>query len=140
DGRLAGAVAFSRPFTNEAIAGITPIESMRQLSGLKPLPLTPPPPPVQLSELLAGRIPRDLLTTQLAKLQPRFVNGAASAVQWSSSGFGEQSQAVLRQALGSVTAGGKAEPGTVPDDLQPGSAVAVVLVDGDFRLAAYGTV
>lgn len=140
DGRLAGAVAFSWSFTNEAIAGITPIDSMRQLSGLRPLPLTPPPPPVPLSDLLAGRIPRDLLTTQLAKLQPRFVDGAASAVQWSSSGFGEQSQSVLRQALGSVTAGGKAEPGSVPDDLQPGSAVAVVLVDGDFQLAAYGTV
>src|ERR1700681_1389296 len=32
DGRLAGAVAFSWPFSNEAIAGITPIDSMRTLS------------------------------------------------------------------------------------------------------------
>jgi len=140
DGRLAGAVAFSWAFTNEAIAGITPIESMRQLSGLKPLPLTPPPPPVKLSDLLAGRVPEDLLTTQLQKLQPRFVDGAVSAVQWSASGFGQQSQGMLRQALGSVASGGKAQPGTVPDDLAPGSAVAVVLVDGDFELAAYGTV
>lgn len=140
DGRLAGAVAFSWAFTNEAIAGITPIESMRQLSGLKPLPLTPPPPPVKLSELLAGRVPQDLLTTQLAKLQPRFVEGASSAVQWAASGFGERSTALLRQALGSVGSGGKAEPGAVPNDLEPGSAVAVLLVDGDFQLAAYGTV
>ncbi len=140
DGRLAGAVAFSWAFTNEAIAGITPIESMRQLSGLKPQPITPPPPPVNLSDLLAGRIPRDLLATQLAKLRPRFVDGVASAVQWSTSGFGERSQALLRQALGNVGSGGRAEPGSVPDDLAPGKAVAVVLVDGDFQLAAFGTV
>jgi hypothetical protein len=140
DGRLAGAVAFSWAFTNEAIAGITPIESMRQLSGLKPLPLTPPPPPVKLSDLLAGRVPQDLLTVQLAKLQPRFVEGASSAVQWAASGFGERSTALLRQALGSVGSGGKAEPGAVPESLEPGSAVAVLLVDGDFQLAAYGTV
>ncbi len=140
DGRLAGAVAFSWAFTNEAIAGITPIESMRQLSGLKPLRVTPPPPPVELSDLLAGRLPQDLLTTQLAKLRPRFVEGASSAVQWAASGYGEHSTGLLRQALGSVGSGGKAEPGTVPDELAPGSAVAVVLVDGDFQLSAYGTV
>jgi hypothetical protein len=140
DGRLAGAVAFSWAFTKEAIAGITPIESMRQLSGLKPLPITPPPPPVNLSDLLAGRLPQDLLTTQLAKLRPRLVEGATSAVQWSASGFGERSTDLLRQALGNVGSGGKAAPGAVPDELVPGSAVAVVLVDGDFQLAAYGTV
>ncbi|HEV8581940.1 MAG TPA: SpoIVB peptidase S55 domain-containing protein [Thermoanaerobaculia bacterium] len=140
DGRLAGAVAFSWPFTNEAIAGITPIESMRQLSGLKPLPLTPPPPPVKLSDLLAGRVPPDLLASELGKLRPRFVDGATSAVQWSAAGFGERSQSLLRQALGSVGSGGKAAPGSVPDDLTPGKAVSVVLVDGDFQLAASGTV
>src|SRR5436309_12479415 len=48
DGRLAGAVAFSWPFSNEAIAGITPIESMRTLSTFKPLAVTPPPPPINL--------------------------------------------------------------------------------------------
>src|SRR4030095_1151283 len=92
DGRLAGAVAFSWPFTNEAIAGITPIGAMRQLSGLKPLPLTPPPPPVPLSDLLAGRVPPDLLAMELGKLRPRFVDGATSAIQWSTAGFGERSQ------------------------------------------------
>jgi hypothetical protein len=140
DGRLAGAVAFSWPFTNEAIAGITPIGSMRQLSGLKAIPVSPPPPEVKLSDILTHHLPQDLLTTQFARLLPRFVNGATPAVQWTATGFGEQSTGMLRQVLGSVSAGGKAAPGTVPDDLKPGQAVNVVLVDGDFQLAANGTV
>ncbi len=140
DGRLAGAVAFSWPFTNEAIAGITPIESMRELSSLKPLPVTPPPPPLNLSEILSGRVPKDLLVSQLSKLQPRFVDGASAAVQWTASGFGERSQDMLRQVLRNVSSSGKAAPGSVPDELAPGKSVAVVLVDGDFQLAANGTV
>jgi hypothetical protein len=140
DGKLAGAVAFSWPFTNEAIAGITPIGSMRQLSGLKPIPVSPPPPEVKLSDILADHLPKDLLATQLSRLLPRFVDGAAPAVEWTATGFGDQSVGMLRRALGSVSSGGQAAPGTVPDDLTPGKAVNVVLVDGDFQLAANGTV
>lgn len=140
DGKLAGAVAFSWPFTHEAIAGITPIGSMRQLSGLKPIPVSPPPPEVKLSDILTNHLPQDLLKTQFARLLPRFVDGAAPAVQWTTTGFGEQSTGMLRQVLGNVSSGGKAAPGTVPDDLTPGKAVNVVLVDGDFQLAANGTV
>ena len=140
DGRLAGAVAFSWPFTNEAIAGITPIGSMRQLSGFRPIPVSPPPPEVKLSDILTNHLPQDLLTTQFARLLPRFVDGAAPAVQWTATGFGEKSTGMLRQVLGNVSSGGKAAPGTVPDDLKPGQAVNVVLVDGDFQLAANGTV
>lgn len=140
DGKLAGAVAFSWPFTNEAIAGITPIGSMRQLSGFRPIPVSPPPPEVKLSDILTNHLPQDLLTTQFARLLPRFVDGAAPAIEWTATGFGERSTGMLRQVLGSVTSGGKAAPGTVPDDLKPGQAVNVVLVDGDFQLAANGTV
>src|SRR4051812_9413427 len=140
DGRLAGAVAFSWPFTNEAIAGITPIGSMRQLSGLKPIPVSPPPPQIKLSDILTNHLPQDLLATQFSRLLPHFADGAAPVVQWTATGFGEQSRSMLRQALGSVASAGKAAPGTVPDDLTPGQAVNVVLVDGDFQLAANGTV
>jgi hypothetical protein len=140
DGKLAGAVAFSWPFTNEAIAGFTPIGSMRQLSGFKPVPVSPPPPEVKLSDILTHHLPQDLIATQFARLLPRFVDGAAPAVQWTATGFGEKSTGMLRQVLGSVSSGGKAAPGTVPDDLTPGKAVNVVLVDGDFQLAANGTV
>lgn len=141
DGKLAGAVAFSWPFPNEAIAGITPIDAMRELSGLKPSPLpTQMPPPVPLTEILAGRIPEDLLEKELEKLRPRSVNGATPGVQWMTSGFGERSQAILRAALGSVAPGGKALPADAAQELVPGAAVAAVLVDGDFSMAATGTV
>jgi hypothetical protein len=139
DGRLAGAVAFSWPFSNEAIAGITPIDSMRTLSTFQALPVTPPPP-INLSELRSGKVPEGLLTAQLSRLQPQITGGALPAVQWATSGFGELSLGMLRQGLGSVGAAGKAAPGTVANDLAPGRSVSVVLVDGDFELAANGTV
>jgi hypothetical protein len=139
DGRLAGAVAFSWPFSNEAIAGITPIDSMRTLSTFQALPVTPPPP-VNLAELRSGKVPGALLTAQLSRLQPELTSGAVPAVQWATSGFGELSLGMLRQGLGSVGAAGKAAPGTVANDLAPGKSVSVVLVDGDFELAANGTV
>ncbi|HEX4959622.1 MAG TPA: SpoIVB peptidase S55 domain-containing protein [Thermoanaerobaculia bacterium] len=140
DGKLAGAVAFSWPFSNEAIAGITPIDSMRTLSTFAALPVTPPPPPVNLSDLRSGKVPETVIAAQLARLRPPLASGAVPAVEWTTSGFGELSAGLLRQALGSVGAGGKAAPGTVPDDLTPGKSVSVVLVEGDFALAANGTV
>jgi len=139
EGRLAGAVAFSWPFSNEAIAGITPIDSMRTLSTFQALPVTPPPP-INLSDLRSGKVPGALVTAQLSRLQPQLTGGAVPSVQWATSGFGELSLGMLRQGLGSVGAAGKAAPGTVSDDLAPGKSVSVVLVDGDFELAANGTV
>lgn len=143
DGRLAGAVAFSWPFSHEAIAGITPIESMRQLSGLAGVPPVspiPPVPPVPLADILGGRIPHDLLEREMAKLLPKAADDSVASLQWVTSGFGEKSQGILQRALGSASTAGQARPGDTDPDLKPGSAVAVVLVDGDLRLAATGTV
>jgi hypothetical protein len=144
DGRLAGAVAFSWPFSHEAIAGITPIESMRRLSGLKGMEPVTPVPPVKLAEMLSGlisgKVPAGLLEQELAKLRPRMANDAVASVQWVTAGFGDQSQGILRQALGQTGSAGKALPGATEKNLELGSAVAAVLVDGDFRLAAIGTV
>jgi len=146
DGRLAGAVAFSWPFSHDAIAGITPIDSMRGLSaaaGLAPLaPDNPPPPTIDLAVLTSGHLPKDLLTKELAKLRPQLLEGAQSAVSWVTAGFGETSQGFLRQALGNAMPAGRALPGApgAAKDLALGGAVAAVLVDGDFQLAAVGTV
>lgn len=144
DGKLAGAVAFSWPFSHEAIAGIMPIESMRKLSTLGGgVPMTPPPPPVDLADLRSGKIPKDLLQRELSRLQPKVAMDGRAGVQWAISGFGEQSQALLRSALGSAAPAGQMTPGELkddPKDLALGSAVAAVLADGDFRMAAIGTV
>lgn len=140
DGKLAGAVAFSWPFSHEAIAGIMPIESMRRLSTLGGgVPQTIPPAPVDLADVLAGRVPKDLLERELSRLQPKLAMDARAGVQWATSGFGEQSQALLRRALGSAAPAGQAA-GDGPKDVILGGAVAAVLADGDFRMAAVGTV
>jgi hypothetical protein len=145
DGRLAGAVSFGWPFSKEAICGITPIALMRDLATLGgPLPTTPPPP-VELAGLLTGQVPSDLLVRQLARLRPRLAGapeGAQAGIEWATSGFGELSRGLLRQALGSVASTGHAAvgPAARPPDLVPGSSVAAVLVSGDFQMAATGTV
>lgn len=148
DGRLAGAVAFGWPFSQEAIAGITPIASMHKLgtfggSGLAPDPA--PIPLVSLPDLLAGRLPPDLLATSLARLAPKGTAGGVPGIQWFASGFGDRSLGLLRQSLGSVVPAGQAAPAgddgaAAARQLAPGSAVAAVMVDGDLRLAATGTV
>ncbi len=178
DGRLAGAVAFGWPFSREAIAGITPIESMHRISGVQsgvksrvppieapnPVPAPAPPlPPVGLADLAAARIPADLLERQWKALQPHLLAGAVPALQWSAAGFGEGSLALLKTALGNVAPGGRTSaaaggggidgarsaqatvvghaPGPAdPAKLIPGGSVSAVLVDGDFSLAATGTV
>jgi hypothetical protein len=60
-------------------------------------------------------------------------------VQWVTMGFPEAARTLLAERLGPVTPAGAAEarPG---EELRPGSAIAGVLVDGDLRLAATGTV
>jgi len=140
DGKLAGAVAFSWPFSHEAIAGIMPIESMRRLStlgsGTPPMPM---PPPVDLADLAAGKIPKDLLERELGRLQPRLALDARAGVMWAVSGLGEPSQALLRSALGSTAPAGRVAGGG-PKDLVPGGSVAAVLAEGDFQMAAIGTV
>jgi len=143
DGKLAGAVAFSWPFSHDAIAGITPIDSMRGLSAVAGMaPVGPPPPPVELAALTSGHLPKDLLERELKRLQPPLLEGAQSAVSWATSGFGELSQGFLHRALGSSMPSGKAAPSPpgAAKDIAMGGAVAAVLVDGDLQLAAVGTV
>lgn len=142
DGRLAGAVAFSWPFSHEAIAGITPIDTMRSLSTAPGMMPVTPPPPVELAALASGHLPEGLLERELAKMQPQLLAGAQSSVSWATTGFGELSQGFLRRALGNSMPAGRAAaraPGETAD-LPLGGAVAAVLVEGDFQLAAVGTV
>ncbi len=147
DDRLAGAVAFSYLFGLDAIAGITPIGAMRRLSELPagvPARRTAAPPDltIDFEDLLERDFPQDLLVRQIDRLQAPSHHGARPTLQWTASGFGAAATALLGRALGDIMPAGAGPSGsaTVAAELNPGSAVAAVLVRGDLNLAAHGTV
>lgn len=143
DERLVGAVAFAWPFSIEPIAGITPIENMRRLASGAPSRsiMTAADPSVTLQHLVSLDLPSDLFERQLAMLRPDPMAGTTDGVVWGAAGFGQASLSPLEQALGTTTLAGTSEMrGGSQISLQPGSAVSGVLVDGDFRIAATGTV
>ena len=139
DGRLAGAVAFAYQFAKEAVAGITPIEAMRAI---------PPPAgsataaaaPVALVDLVAQRWPADLLERTLAPLAAPAGSAAAGrpGLLWAASGWPALVRGRLEAAgLAAGELAGVREDGVA---LVPGAAAAALLVDGDFQLAATGTI
>ncbi|MCP4656578.1 MAG: hypothetical protein GY856_14290 [bacterium] len=156
DGRLAGAVSYGYSFGLDAIAGVTPIDAMRRLheQARRGGPQAAvPAASVGWEELLKRDFSSEQLSERLRRLQPRFGSGASSALQWSASGFGDQATSLLRQAVGELTpwaagagqaaAAGSERSGAAPAaavELGPGSAVAIPMILGDFRLAAHGTV
>ena len=157
DGKLAGAVAYSYPFDLDAVAGITPIGAMRDLSKLSfgaPLEGAMPaaallPPSVEFEDLVKREFSADLLTRELERLSTssggsRSAGAGSSGVLWAASGFGDRARALLDEAVGGFVpmAGGLTggQGGEVTGDLKAGSAVAALLVDGDLLMAAHGTV
>jgi hypothetical protein len=158
DGRLAGAVSFSYLFGLDAIAGITPIDAMRQLHhGLGAPPqahtvaagaIAPRSlPGIGWEDLVRRDFAPDLIETHLRALLPRFAGDARSALQWSAGGFGVGSTRLLERSLGHLAPGGRALAAAagpsgaadVTGEMVPGSSVAAVLIEGDFQVAGYGT-
>jgi hypothetical protein len=140
-GQLAGAVSFSWAFASDAIAGVTPIGPMRDLTKLSPQA------PIRsaavdqsptLQQLVTGTLPVTLLDERLRDLAPKLVTGAASGLQWTAAGFGDTTRGALERALGPVAPAGKSPH--LATELGPGSAVAGVLVGGDLQLTVTGTV
>lgn len=148
DGKLAGAVAFAWPFSHDAIGGVTPIAEMRAIPATDALPPGAGKPPAardpaRLLEL--GGDPTERLAAALAPLAPtRLEAGGRSGLAWSAAGFGDLTRGLLERHLGGLApmAGGGGGTGAevASRPLAPGEAVAAVLVDGDFALAATGTV
>lgn len=136
--RLLGAVAFSWSFAKEPIAGVTPIESMRRMTSSTPVPARSASVSAgDLVDLLAAPPePREHLVKALTQL--RGARDGAPGLLWSSMGLGSETQSMLSEAVGPMVAAGRA--GDLSADLAPGDAVAAVLIDGDLRLAATGTV
>lgn len=146
EGELAGAVAFAWSFSHEAVGGITPIEAMRDLLAVEP-PATPVAArgaaPFELSSIVEGQLSEEVLVEQLARLAPEPLAGAGSGVQWLAAGFGRRSRRILDTALGPLAPAGTAAEtpaGTSGGELVPGSSVSGLLVGGDLKLAATGTV
>jgi hypothetical protein len=143
DGRLAGAVAFSWSFSQQAIAGITPIAAMRGIARSQPWGRAAGTPKTTLDDLLAHRLPADpfaALTALATGGASAGTPGSRPAWTWSASGFAEPTLARLAAALPAAapTAGGRVDAVAAP--IAEGSSVAAVFLDGDFRLAATGTV
>jgi len=143
DGRLAGAVAFAFPFAKEALAGITPVESMRAIPRAGSPSAGAPAgaaPPVPLAELVAQRWPADLLARSLAPLAAGTAGPEPGrpGVLWAAAGWPAAARGRL-EAAGLAAAGLSGSRAAAPP-LSPGGAAAALLVDGDFQLAATGTV
>ena len=136
--RLLGAVAFGWPFATEAIAGVTPIEQMRRMATEAAVPARrASAAPATFGDLLDPPEPHQRLKRELAALR-REAEVSSGELLWTSVGLGPRTRDLLGDAVGSVVAAGRS--GELPDDLRPGDAVAAVLIDGDLRLAATGTV
>ncbi|MBZ0114196.1 MAG: hypothetical protein K8J08_17170 [Thermoanaerobaculia bacterium] len=146
DGRLVGAVAYSWAFAKDPIAGITPIASMRAIGESTATSTSASgdgffgEPPTVTSLLQMGEA-EDRMADALSRLQVTAGGSqTAPALGWGVSGFSGSTQLRLSQTLGPLAPVGRSGFEPTAEVLLPGSSVAAVLVDGDLRLAATGTV
>lgn len=136
DGELIGAVSFAWPFAEEAIGGIMPIASMRrQLLTSDPTPTRAAG--VSWDQLFEFGRPEERLRRWTSRLLPRSTTDGRVSLQLASSGLSKPAREWLSGVVGDLAPAGSTAAGS---DLIPGSAVAGVLVDGDWRLAVTGTV
>jgi hypothetical protein len=159
DGKLVGALAYGWPFSREPICGITPIQNMLDIRK------APPSAPVPIgggatraTQFVAGFRDRDFsgaLDALLAPLKqapsgaglallplPVSFSGSltpgglfdrmAASAGWLAAPSGASATASPASSL--------ANPATPLERLEPGSAVAAVLLSGDMVLSATGTV
>lgn len=159
DGKVIGALAYSWQFAKEPLIGITPIAEMlkiAQASGSGPASLPAATPRMSGSELLKALAEGtteqvfDKMVSDFASRQVTAIGGArriALPLSLSSfapetitrfGGYLEQMNFVAVPA-GSATAA-SASSDSAPRGFQPGDPVGAVLLNGDFTVAATGTV
>ncbi len=139
---LVGAVAFAWPFAKEAIGGITPIGSMRrQLLELRPGASSSGgatgASTTSWGDLLQVGDPEAVLQRWTRKLLPKASVVGPSAVQLATSALPPKMHEWMQANVGSIAPIGRSP---VDSQLEPGSAVAGILVDGDWQMAVTGTV
>jgi SpoIVB peptidase S55 len=153
-GKLIGALAYGWPFAREPICGITPIQSMLDI---RKAPAGPPMPiggAATRTAALFGAFRDGKFQEPLAQLlksvqgAPASSGLAALPLPVSLSGsiapghlFGQLAEAAGWMAIPSgVSSPAGAPRGAGDGTLEPGSAVAAVLLSGDMVMAATGTV
>ncbi len=149
DGKLVGALAYGWPFAKDPICGITPIQSMLDI---RKAPASPPVPiagaAVSTGNLIAavrdGRF-RAGLDALLSAFQPATAGAMAPLPLPVSFSGGPAAGALvgrLAETAGwmAVPSGGSATAPLSAGKLEPGSAIATVLMSGDMDVAATGTV
>lgn len=151
--RLVGAIAFNWGFQKEPIGGVTPIEDM--LEALESRERAKKPPSSAAAP--TGAVVEGRRVTRAAILglddDPglKFVDADTLALRpvgtyLTCSGFSPRALEYVRRQLRGYGIVVERGPGPLPKDqrvpveLQPGSALGVALVDGDFSSAVTGTV
>ena len=163
-GRLIGALAYGWPFARDPICGITPIQSMLDI---RKAPATPPVPiggaatrastfieafgsghfqgafeamiaPFRAQPAAAGGLaPLPLPVSLSGGMEPGgLFSRLAEAADWMVTPSGASSSS----SASSSKPGSDKPAAPAADPLQPGSAVAAVLLSGDMVLSATGTV
>jgi len=161
DGKVIGALAYSWQFAKEPIAGITPIEEMLKIADLgrsTSSALIAATPRVSGSEFLSA-MANGKTTEIFEKLESGFADASPAstmtgvkpiAVPLSMSSFAPDTIGRFSKYLnamgfvavpsGSTTSSGAPPPSAASKPFHAGDAVGAVLLNGDFNLAATGTV
>lgn len=151
-GKLAGAIAYSFPFSTEPIAGIRPIHEMVGQLEDDSLASTRSGNSSKLLMVNAGEAPRFLPNPEADLLpegprpfgsEPRLLPIATPVAM---AGFSERTFEVFGERLRSLGLrpsqglGGQGSDAEKPRRPEPGSMVSVALIEGDMELSAAGTV
>ncbi len=151
DGKLAGAVAFSWDFSTGALAGITPIDAMRDLGAL------PGGAPAATSPALgrAGahwqrlldlrddpqKVDASALDEALSRFAPTQLGaGAEAGLTLAAAGLGAQTRGRLERLVGGLAPAGRMAETESPPEIAGGSAVSAIMVGGDLQMSVNGTV
>lgn len=154
DGKLVGALAYSWQFASEPIAGVTPIEEMLRIGSSNGGGATPAVAPRQTAasflSTVVERQPAKALealfkNSPLAASTTSGVSPIAIPVSFSRFApqtvdrFGSFFESMNFIAVPSGSASTSESSGG-PKSFRPGDAIGAVLIDGDFSVAATGTV
>jgi hypothetical protein len=158
DGKVIGALAYAWQFSKEPVAGITPIEEMLKISrvrapaGASPAGATPRMTSVEMLSALAKNKPAAMFDQLVKGMAATPVNatGGVRRISLPMSVSSFSSETVQRfspylEQLGFVAVpSGAASTSTTSSNqattFAPGDPVGAVLLNGDFNVAASGTV